>query len=86
MKNFVILQRNVWLMLMSLLRPALTADLTLALELALALLLALSPPLVLEHKLDGALLAQTADNVDLKDGLLSNRVCTLKFPVVEDYF
>ena len=29
---------------------------------------------------------QTVDNVDLKDGILSNRVCTVKFPVVEDYF
>ena len=33
-----------------------------------------------------ALPAQTVDNVDLKDGLLSNRVCIVKFPVVEDYF
>ena len=30
--------------------------------------------------------AQTVDNVDLKDGLLSNKVCTVKFPVVESYF
>ena len=33
-----------------------------------------------------ALPAQTVDNVDLKDGLVSNRVCTVNFPVVENYF
>ena len=30
--------------------------------------------------------AQYTDRVDLKDGLLNNRVCTVKFPVVESYF
>ena len=35
---------------------------------------------------DCALLAKFADSVDLKDGLLNNRVCTVKFPVVESYF
>ena len=30
--------------------------------------------------------APTVDNVDLKYGLISNRVCTGKFPVVEDFF
>ena len=29
---------------------------------------------------------QTEDNVDLKIGILINRVCMLKFPVVEAYF
>ena len=33
-----------------------------------------------------SLRAQTVDNVDLKDGLLSNRVCTVKFPVGEFNF
>ena len=32
------------------------------------------------------LLAKFADSVDLKDGLLNKRVCTVKFPVVESYF
>ena len=31
-------------------------------------------------------LAQTVDNVDFKEGLLSNRVCTVKFPVIGYYF
>ena len=39
-------------------------------------------PCMLYHPLP----AQTVDNVDFKDGLLSNRVDTVKFPVVEDYF
>ena len=30
--------------------------------------------------------AQYGDSFDLKDGLLNNRVCTVKFPVVESYF
>ena len=30
--------------------------------------------------------AKLADSVDLKDGLLNNRVCTVKFPVVESFF
>ena len=30
--------------------------------------------------------AKLADSVDLKDGLLNNRVCTVKFRVVESYF
>ena len=30
--------------------------------------------------------SQFADSVDLKDGLLNNRVCTVKFPVVESSF
>ena len=30
--------------------------------------------------------AQFVDSVDLKDGLLKNRVCTLRFLVVESYF
>ena len=29
--------------------------------------------------------AQYTDKVDLKDGLLNNRVCALKFPVLESY-
>ena len=29
---------------------------------------------------------QYTDRVDLKDGLLNNRICTVKFPVVESYF
>ena len=33
-----------------------------------------------------ALLAKFADIVDLKDGLMNNRVCTVKFLVVESYF
>ena len=33
-----------------------------------------------------SLLAKFADSVDLKDGLLNNRVCTVKFLVVESYF
>ena len=32
------------------------------------------------------LLAKFADSVDLKDGLLNNKVCTVKFLVVESYF
>ena len=32
-----------------------------------------------------ALPAQYTERVDLKDGLLINRVCTVKFPVVESY-
>ena len=27
-----------------------------------------------------------ADSVDLKDGLLNNRVCTVKFPAKDSYF
>ena len=30
--------------------------------------------------------AQYADSVDLKGGLLNNRVCTVKFKVEESYF
>ena len=30
--------------------------------------------------------AQFADSVDFKDGLLNNRVCTVKFLAVESYF
>ena len=30
--------------------------------------------------------AKNADNVDLKDGLLNNRVCTVKFPAIESCF
>ena len=30
--------------------------------------------------------AQYTDRVDFKDGLLNNKVCTVKFPVVESYF
>ena len=37
-------------------------------------------------RLSPTLLAKFADSVDLKDGLLKNRVCTVKFLVVESYF
>ena len=37
------------------------------------------PPLLLG-------LTQYGHSVDLKDGLLNNRVCTVKFPVEESYF
>ena len=30
--------------------------------------------------------AKYGDSVDLKDGLLNNKVCRVKFPVVESYF
>ena len=30
--------------------------------------------------------AKLADSVDFKDGLMNNRVCTVKFPVVGSYF
>ena len=30
--------------------------------------------------------AKYGDSVDLKDGLLNKRICTVKFPVVEFYF
>ena len=33
-----------------------------------------------------SLLAKLADTVDLKDGLLNNRVCTVKILVLESYF
>ena len=33
----------------------------------------------------GALPAKYADSVDLKDGLLINKVCTVEFLVVESY-
>ena len=33
-----------------------------------------------------SLLAQYGDSADLKDGLLHNRVCTVKFPVVDSHF
>ena len=33
-----------------------------------------------------SLLTKFADTVDLKDELLNNRVCTVKFSVVESYF
>ena len=35
---------------------------------------------------EGALPAQYADSVDLKGGLMNNRVCTVKIRVVESYF
>ena len=35
----------------------------------------------------GTLLATIyADSVDLKDGLLNNRICTVKFPVLKVYY
>ena len=34
---------------------------------------------------DSTLPAQYADSVDVKDGLLNNRVCTVKFPAIEAY-
>ena len=34
----------------------------------------------------GSLVAKTANNVDLKGGLLRNRACVLSQPVVEPYF
>ena len=37
-------------------------------------------------KWPGTLPAQYADSVDLKDGLLTNRVCTVKFHAIEAYF
>ena len=38
-----------------------------------------------EIKTDSTLPAQYGDIVDLKDGLLNNRVCTVKVPVVKSY-
>ena len=47
------------------------------------------------RKLDGVgpvdnrpstLLAKYADSVDLRDGLLNNKVCTVKFPAIESCF
>ena len=35
------------------------------------------------EELSQSLPAQYADSVDLKGGLLNNKVCTVKFPVIE---